>query len=96
MKAAVLFRFELYVADYAPNSAQALSNLRAICKAHLPDRHEIEVVDVFQQPQRTLAEKVVMTPTLVVTAPEPRRRLVGNLSETSVVLQALGIEPLEP
>ena len=94
MRDSVRFRFELFVADQATNSAQALFNLRAICKAHLPDRHEIEVVDVFQQPARTLAERVHMTPTLVVTAPEPRRRLVGNLSETSVVLQALGIDRL--
>jgi circadian clock protein KaiB len=89
------FHFELYVADHASNSAQALANLRAICKAYLPDQYQIEVVDVFKQPARVLAEKVFMTPTLVITAPAPARRLVGNLSETPVVLRALGLDPSE-
>lgn len=89
------YRFELYVADHATNSTQALSNLRAICKAHLPDQHDIVVVDVFREPARALAEKVFMTPMLVVVEPKPVRRLVGNLSETPVVLRTLGLEPPE-
>lgn len=92
MKQVVRYRFELYVADHAANSTQALSNLRAICRTHLPDLHEIEVVDVFKHPARALAEKVFMTPTLVVVEPGPVRKLIGNLSDTSVVLQTLGLE----
>ena len=92
MKDSVCFVFELYVAAQASNSAQAVSNLRAICKAHLPHRHEIEVVDVFEQPARALANRVFMTPTLVLLAPDPICRLVGNLSDTPVVLRALGLE----
>ena len=92
MKQVVRYRFELYVADHAANSTQALSNLRAICRTHLPDLHEIEVVDVFKHPARALAEKVFMTPTLVVIEPGPVRKLIGNLSDTSVVLQTLGLE----
>lgn len=92
----VHFRFQLFVADLASNSAQALFNLRALCDAHLVDRHEIEVVDVFQQPARALAERVHVVPTLVIAAPEPRRRLIGNLSETPIVLRTLGIVPREP
>lgn len=92
MKDNVRFRFRLFVADQAANSVQAVANLRAICKAHMPDAHEIEVVDVFAQPLRALTEKIYMTPTLVIVAPEPTRRLVGNLSETAVVLHTLGLE----
>lgn len=95
MKDAVRFRFELFVAEHASNSTQALSNLRAICKSHLPGQHEIEVVDVFQQPGRALAKKVIMTPTLLLLAPEPVRRLVGNLSDTLTVLRTLGLDSPE-
>ena len=91
MKACVSYRFQLFVAENAANSVQALANLRSICKLHLPHMHEIEVVDVFAQPQRALAEKIFMTPTLLVLQPGPTRRLVGNLSETATVLGMLGI-----
>jgi circadian clock protein KaiB len=93
MKDTVRFKFQIYVADNATNSVQAVANLRAICKAHLPEQHEIEVVDVFAQPKRALVEKIFMTPTLVVVEPLPARRLVGNLSETHLVLQTLGLDP---
>lgn len=89
-----MFRFRLYVAGDAPNSARAAANLAAICRAHLPDRHEIEVVDVFREPKRALADGIFMTPTLVRLAPSPARRIVGTLSQTPSVLQAFGVESL--
>lgn len=92
MKDNVNFMFQLYVADNAANSVEAVANLRAICKEHLPSRHKIEIVDVFAQPQRALAERIIMTPTLVILQPGPARRLVGNLSETKTVLRTLGLE----
>jgi circadian clock protein KaiB len=85
------FKFQLYVAGDAQNSVQAIANLTALCRMHLPNRHEIEIVDVFQEPRRALAEGVFMTPTLVKLSPSPVRRIVGTLSQTQVVLQALGL-----
>jgi circadian clock protein KaiB len=91
MSRRVIFKFRLYVAADTINSTQALANLRALCQTHLAGRHEIEVVDVFQHPQRALAEGVRMTPTLLRLAPAPVRRIVGNLSQTQHVLEALGL-----
>lgn len=88
-----MFRFRLYVAGDALNSVQAIANLTALCRAHLPDRHQIDVVDVFRDPTRALADGILMTPTLVKLAPFPARRIVGTLSQTQPVLQALGLEP---
>ena len=92
MTRGVIFRFRLFVAGDALNSAQARSNLAALCRENLPDRHEIEVVDVFREPKRALAEGVFMTPTLIKLGPAPVRRIVGTLSQTLPVLQALGLE----
>ena len=86
------FKFRLYVAGGAQNSAQALANLNALCRAHLPGRHDIEVVDVFREPKRALADGILMTPTLVRLAPSPLRRIVGTLSQTQSVLEALGLD----
>jgi len=86
------FRFRLYIAGNAPNSTRAAANLGALCRGHLPDQHEIEVVDVFREPRRALADGIFMTPTLVRLAPAPVRRIVGTLSETEAVLIALGLD----
>jgi circadian clock protein KaiB len=92
MRRPVRLKFRLYVAGDALNSAQAVANLTALCRTHLPDRHEIEVIDVFREPGRAAADGVLMTPTLIKFAPAPGRRIVGNLSRTEPVLQALGLE----
>jgi circadian clock protein KaiB len=94
MSRRTLFKLRLYVAGDALNSAQAVANLGLLCRAHLPDRHEIEVVDVFREPQRALVDGIFMTPTLVKLAPLPVRRIVGTLSHQQIVLQALGLEAL--
>lgn len=92
MKTEAQFKFRLFIAGRAVNSMHAVANLRAICEAHVPGHHHIEVVDVLNEPQRAFAEKIVMTPTLLILEPPPANRLIGNLSDTPVVLRALGLE----
>ena len=96
MSRRAMFKFRLYVAGDAPNSAQAIANLAAFCREHLPDRHQIEVVDVFRQPQRALADSIFMTPTVVVLAPPPVRRIVGTLGHTLTMLLAFEPETSTP
>lgn len=90
------FRLRLYVAGHTQNSALASANLAAICETHAAGRHHIEVVDVLRDPQRALADGVLMTPMVVKLAPGPVARIVGTLSQTQTVVQALGLDPLPP
>jgi|SRR5688572_12950175 len=89
-----IFKFRLYVAEGTQNSARAVANLSALCREHLPNQHEIEVVDVFREPKRALADGILMTPTLIKLTPSPMRQIVGTLSQTEIVLQTLGLELL--
>jgi circadian clock protein KaiB len=80
----------LYVASGAPNSLLAVANLAAICK-DLPARSfALEIIDVLSDPQRALADGILVTPSLNKVSPSPRTRLVGNLSDRPTVLRALG------
>ena len=93
MSAGVKFKFRLFIAAGTLNSIQAMANLNALCRSHLAGRHEIEVVDVFREPQRALAEGIRMTPTLLKLAPNPSKKIVGTLGQTRRVLETLGLEP---
>jgi len=81
----------LYIANNAPNSVRAIANLAAICKQHLKDKFKLEVIDVLEYPLRALADGIVVTPSLAKLSPLPAAKIVGNLSDTSSVLHALGI-----
>ena len=86
-----MFKFRLYVANDLETSAQALKNLNAICREHLPGQYEIEVVNVYQEAKRTLADGILMTPTLLKLAPGPLHKIVGTLARKELVLELLGI-----
>jgi circadian clock protein KaiB len=73
----------LYVAGATARSRQALRRIYQICEAELKDRYELEVIDVYQQPELARDNQIVATPTLVREFPRPVRRLVGNLSNST-------------
>ncbi len=91
MKTGSMVKFLLYVAGNTQNSALATVHLQAICREHLPHRHHIELVDVFKEPKRALADRIFLTPTLIRLAPAPVVRITGSLSQTDKVLAALGL-----
>ena len=71
----------LFIASDAPKSIMALANIQRAL-ADLVDRaFKLEIVNVYDDPDRALANRVLVTPTLL--APGPGRRLVGDLSEKS-------------
>jgi circadian clock protein KaiB len=82
-------RLRLYVAGNSPNSLHAIANVRAICHEHFASRHEIEIVDLLQFPERGLADGIIVTPTLLKLQPPPLSRLIGTLSDSTQVLQTL-------
>ncbi|HEY6557894.1 MAG TPA: circadian clock KaiB family protein [Polyangiaceae bacterium] len=83
-------RLRLYVAGKAPNSVRAIANARAICNEHFAAQHELEVIDMLEQPERALADAIIVSPTLLKLRPLPVQRVIGNLSNTDQVLLVLG------
>lgn len=93
MSRAPKFKFRLYVAGDAQNSALAIANLTAFCKQYLADQSAVEIVNVFQEPDRALEDKIFMTPTLMKLAPAPApQKIVGTLSQPEPILLTLGIK----
>jgi circadian clock protein KaiB len=82
----------LYIANSAPNSVRAIANLAAICKEHLVDKFKLEIIDVLEYPLRALADGILVTPSLTKVSPSPAAKIVGNLSDKSSVLHALGVK----
>jgi circadian clock protein KaiB len=92
-RSAPQLRLRLYLAGDAPNSLAAHANLRAAL-ADLPEGDvHLEIIDVLQHPERGLQDGVLMTPMFVRLAPEPERRILGNLSARAALLGVLGLDP---
>ncbi len=85
------FVLRLFIAGTSRQSQRAVQNLLALCQEHLPGRYDLEVVDIFQQPQLAEGLQIVAAPTLVKKLPPPLRKLVGDLSQVEKVLLGLGL-----
>jgi circadian clock protein KaiB len=85
------FRLHLYIAGGSPNSRRAVANLARL-SATAPATWQIETVDVFEQPARAMADGIMLTPQLVILSATGRRCVVGDLSDSAVLLAALGTD----
>jgi len=81
----------LYVAGLTPRSLRAIENVRRICEAELRGRYRLEVVDIYETPLRAVEDQIVAIPTLIKEAPGLVRRMIGDMSETSLLRQGLGL-----
>jgi circadian clock protein KaiB len=81
----------LYVAGQSPRSVNAIANIKRICEENLKGRYELEVIDLYQQPQLARGEQIIALPTLIKKVPTPLRRIIGDLSDTERVLVGLDI-----
>jgi circadian clock protein KaiB len=83
------FFLRLYVAGATARSRQALRRVYQLCETELKDNYELEVIDVYQQPELARENQIVATPTLVKEFPRPVRRFIGNLLNTTGLFEPL-------
>lgn len=82
---------KLYIAGVTPQSMRAIANVKKICEEHLQGRYELDVVDLYQQPQLAKGEQIIAAPTLIKKLPLPLRRVIGDMSKTERVLVGLDL-----
>jgi circadian clock protein KaiB len=92
-EAASRYSLCLYVAGTNQNSSIAIENLMRLRDFELRDRCDVQIVDIYQQPELASRDGVIAAPTLVKLEPAPRKTFVGNLSDSARLLAGLGIRP---
>jgi circadian clock protein KaiB len=83
--------FRLYVSGSTLKSALAVENIKRICEQHLKNRYDLEVIDIYQQPNLARDEQIVAVPTLIKRRPLPLQRFIGDLSDLKKVLFGLDL-----
>ena len=86
------YRLRLYVAGNNQNSFHAIQTLRLLCDEILPGRVDLEVIDLYQQPELAKRDHIIAAPALIKISPLPRRMFIGDLSDQKRLLLGLGIQ----
>ena len=81
----------LFVSGMLQNSILAINNIKTICETHLRDKHELEIIDIYEHPDLARSEQIIAVPVLILKQPLPERRIIGDLSDTEMVLSILNI-----
>ena len=81
----------LYITGTTPRSCRAVANLRSLCEEHLAGQYDLEVIDIYQQPEEASQQQIIAAPTLVKQFPYPPKRVIGDLSNRDHVLHALDL-----
>lgn len=81
----------LFVSGMSVKSVHAIENLRKICDAHLKDNFELQIIDISRDKEQAVSHQIIAVPTLIKTAPNTPRIILGDLSDTQKVLKILDI-----
>jgi circadian clock protein KaiB len=87
-----MYSLRLYITGQTPRSAGSVQNLKQVCEQYLAGNFELEVIDIYQQPELARQAQIIAAPTLVKRLPLPLRRLVGDLSNRRRVLLGLDLK----
>ena len=88
------YGLRLFVAGTSPRSLRTIENLNRICAVYLAGRLDLEIVDIYQQPELAERDQVIAAPTLLKHVPSPIRRIIGDLTDERTVLRALDLGEL--
>jgi circadian clock protein KaiB len=86
------FILSLFVAGITPRSLRAIENAKQLCAQYLQDRCELEIIDIYQQPDLAKDAQIIAAPTLVKHLPPPLQRFIGDLSDPEPILIRLAVK----
>jgi len=85
------YRLRLFITGASPNSIRAVDNIKAFCEKYLKDNYQLEIIDVYQQPDIAEQEQIIALPLLIKKCPGAERRLIGDMADTGKILQSFNI-----
>lgn len=83
--------YRLYVSSASPVSARAVVNARRFFERYLPGQHRLHVLDISTHVASAREDQVIASPTLIRMLPLPRRRFIGDMSDTERLRVSLGL-----
>jgi circadian clock protein KaiB len=87
------FVLKLYVSGMTSRSRQAIDNIHKLCEEHLAGRYDLQIIDIYQQPELAKGEQLIAAPTLVKKLPLPLRKIIGDMGDPGRIMMVLGIIP---
>lgn len=87
------FIFRIYVNGDSVRGRSAVNYFREFCDRHLgTDGYDLTVIDVLEHPEQAEKDRIFATPTLIKIVPQPRLRIVGDLSNDKLLSDVIDLK----
>lgn len=73
-------------------SVHAIDNLHKIGDEYFHDNYEVEIIDITRDRMQAVNYSIIGIPTLIKISPDPKRIILGDLSDKEKVLRILDIK----
>ena len=83
------YLLELYVTKNSTSSIRAFKNIHLIKEHFLSEKTKIELIDIYENPEKLIENGIVSIPTLIRKKPLPEIRIIGDLSNEQEVIKLL-------
>lgn len=88
------YLLKLFIKGRALNSVRVIDNLIRFCEEHLPDKYQLEIIDVLEQPETADQYGIFDTPALIKESPSPTQKLIGDFSDYGrLLVSILSVDP---
>ena len=92
-RADTTLQLRLYV-NSSSNLFRGISEkIQTILEKNIKNKFFLEIIDVKNNPNRLRQDNVTVLPTLIKLEPGTETRMVGDISDESLVLDGIGIKP---
>ena len=81
----------LFITGATPRSMRAVANVRGFCERELKDTYDLEIVDLYQHPERAQPANVIASPTLVRDHPKPVKILVRDMADAARLVATIKV-----
>ena len=64
---------KLYISGMSSKSMEAIENIKKLCDEHLKDAFELEIVDIYKNPEAASEQQIIFSPSLIKQLPLPKK-----------------------
>ncbi|PZX58223.1 circadian clock protein KaiB [Algoriphagus ratkowskyi] len=82
---------KLYVSGMSPNSMEAIENIKKLCDDRLKNGFELEIIDLYKNPEAAKEHQIIFSPSLIKISPLPKKILIGTFHDAEKVITVLGL-----
>lgn len=70
---------KLYIIERSGAYAETVHKLQSLLGDRLDSCFTLEIIDILKNPERTVEDEILASPTLIRVSPPPSKRVVGSI-----------------